>query len=255
MRIPHNLVVKIGTSVLTKDGRFTEAVINKLAAEFVAFLKQGTQVSIVSSGAIGAGMTLLGQKTRPASIEGLQAFAAIGQRYLMQCWEKAFAKHKYSTAQVLLTRDDMTDDKRRTNAKKTLNEIQRLRHVPVINENDTVATEEIKFGDNDQLSAMLANLVKADLLVILSDTDGLYDGHKNKISVVDAFDESIFSHVNDQKTHFTVGGMKSKLEAIRGCTHAGIPVILASGATSGLLRRIEKKESFGTYFKAKGESK
>ncbi len=254
MRIPHNLVVKIGTSVLTKAGAFTEAVINKLAGELVIFLDHGSKVSFVNSGAIGAGMPLL-QKTRPTSIEGLQAFAAIGQRYLMQCWEKAFAKHKYSTAQILLTREDITDEKRRANAIKTLNEIQKLRHVPIINENDTVATEEIKFGDNDQLSAMLANLIKADLLVILSDTDGLYDNHQRKIPVVDELNESIFSHVNDKKTDFTVGGMKSKLEAIQSCTASGIPVILASGGTSGIMRRIENKENFGTYFKAKGEPK
>ena len=254
MKTPHQLVVKIGTSVLTRNGAFTESVIHQLARELAHFLDHGTRVSIVSSGAIGAGMTLLKQKKRPTSIEGLQAFAAIGQRYLMQCWEKAFVKHGYSTAQILLTRDDMTNQERRRNAIKTLNEIHKLKHVPVINENDTVATEEIKFGDNDQLSAMLAKLIKADLLVILSDTDGLYDNNKKKIAVVDELNESIFSHVNDKKTHFTVGGMKSKLEAIRSCTHAGIPVILASGATSGLLRRIEKKESFGTYFKVKGES-
>ena len=252
MKIPTNLVVKIGTSVLTKDGMFTKAVINALARELTEFLKHGTKVSIVSSGAIGAGMTLVDQKTRPTSIEGLQALAAIGQRYLMQCWEEAFSKHHYSTAQILLTRDDMTDEKRRSNAMKTLKEIQKLRHVPIINENDTVATEEIKFGDNDQLSAMLAKLISADLLVILSDTDGIFDGNGNKIPVVKEINESIFSHVKDKKNHFTVGGMRSKLEAIRNCTQAGIPVILASGGTSGLIQHVEKKD-FGTYFNAKGE--
>ncbi len=247
-----NLVVKIGTSVLTKDGTFTKSVINKLAGEMAAFLKAGTKVSIVSSGAIGAGMTLLRQKNRPSTMEGLQALAAIGQRYLMQCWEEAFSKHKFSTAQMLLTRDDLVDEKRRQNAKKTLNEIQRLKHVPIINENDTVATEEIKFGDNDQLSAMLAKVIEADLLIILSDTDGLYDSADKKISVVEAGDSSIFSHVKDKKSHFTVGGMQSKLEAIRSCTESGISVTLTSGNTSNLMRRIENKENFGTFFKSKG---
>ena len=251
MKIPDNLVVKIGTSVLTKDGAFTKAVINKLAEELVAFLKHGTKVSIVSSGAIGAGMTLLNEKNRPSTMEGLQAFAAIGQRYLMQCWEAAFSKFDYSTAQILLTREDLTDKQRSENAKKTLNEIHKLKHVPIINENDTVATEEIKFGDNDRLSAMLAELIGADLLVIFSDTDGLYDGQKRKIPVVNKLDESIFSHVTDKKSNFTVGGMKSKLEAIQSCTNSGIPVILASGTTSGIMRLMERKENFGTYFKAK----
>ena len=240
----------MGTSVLTRDGRFDKNAIKKLAAELSLFLKSGIKVSIVSSGAIGAGMTLLGQKVRPSTMEGLQAFAAIGQRYLMQCWEEAFSKYKYSTAQVLLTRDDLIDEKRRSNAKKTLNEIQHLKHVPIINENDTVATEEIKFGDNDQLSAMLAKLIQADHLIILSDTDGLYDSHDKKIAVVQANDSSIFSHVKDKKSDFTVGGMKSKLEAIRSCTEAGISVTLTSGTTSNILRRIEKNEPFGTKFLA-----
>ncbi len=252
MTRPHNLVVKVGTSVLTKDGAFNKTAVNKLAGELSAFLNSGTRVSIVSSGAIGAGMTLLHQKTRPSTMEGLQAFAAIGQRYLMQCWEEAFSKHSYSTAQVLLTRDDLIDEKRRMNAKKTLNKIQKLRHVPIINENDTVATEEIKFGDNDQLSAMLAKLIQADLLVILSDTDGLYDSANNRISTVAAGDSSIFSHVKDKKSRFTVGGMKSKLEAIRSCTESGISVTLTSGTTTNILRRIEQGEPFGTRFLAKG---
>ena len=255
MRIPDSLVVKIGTSVLTKDGAFTEAVISKLAEELTAFLKNGTKVSIVSSGAIGAGMTLLHKKIRPSTMEELQAYAAIGQRYLMQCWEKAFSKHGYSTAQVLLTRDDLTDEKRRINAKKTLNEIHILKHIPIINENDTVATEEIKFGDNDRLSAMLAELVKADLLVILSDTDGLYDDKKNRIPNVTDLNDSIFSHVNDKHSNFTVGGMKSKLEAIKACTNSGIPVILASGTTSNIMQRINSNEGLGTYFWPKEHTK
>ena len=246
----NSLVVKVGTSVLTKGGRFDKNVIKKLASELSLFLKTGIKVSIVSSGAIGAGMTLLNQRSRPSTMEGLQAFAAIGQRYLMQCWEEAFSKHKYSTAQVLLTRDDLTDEKRRSNAKKTLNEIQHLKHVPIINENDTVATEEIKFGDNDQLSAMLAQLIQADHLIILSDTDGLYDSHGKKIPVVEASDSSIFSHVKDRKSDFTVGGMKSKLEAIRSCTASGISVTLTSGATINLLKRMERNEPFGTRFLA-----
>ncbi len=247
-----NLVVKIGTSVLTKDGAFTKTAINKLAEELSRFLDAGTKVTIVSSGAIGAGMTLLRQKTRPSTMEGLQAFAAIGQRFLMQCWEEAFSKNRYSTAQVLLTRDDMVDEKRRLNAKKTLNEIQKLKHVPIVNENDTVATEEIKFGDNDRLSAMLAELIQADLLVILSDTDGLYDAEKKRIPVVKDLNESIFSHVNDKKSHFTVGGMKSKLEAIKACTDSGISVVLTSGTTSNLMQRIVKEEDCGTRFEPIG---
>ncbi len=205
-----HVVVKVGTSILTKDGRFDKALIGRLGAEVSDFLKKGLSVAIVSSGAIGAGMTILKEKERPKTMEGLQACAAVGQRYLMQCYEEAFSKRGYSTAQVLLTWDDMVDPKRFMNAKRTLREIQKRGLVPVINENDTVATDEIRFGDNDRLSSLLSILIEADALVILSDTDGLKSGgaHGERIQVVESMDSSVFSHVNDKKTSFTVGGMR-----------------------------------------------
>lgn len=247
------LVIKVGTSVLTKGGRFDRRRIDELAGQVARFLKKGVRVSIVSSGAIGAGMTILKLKERPAAMEGLQASAAVGQRYLMQCYEEAFSKNGFSTAQVLLTWDDLAESKRFLNAKRTLKQIQKWGLVPVINENDTVATDEIRFGDNDRLSSLLAILVEADALVILSDTDGLYaDGDRadsgKRISVVRGDDESIFSHVKDKKNSFTVGGMNSKLRAVRMATSSGIPVVVASGHGRDVLKRIFAGEDVGTFF-------
>lgn len=246
-----SLVVKVGTSVLATNGRFDRAMIQKIALELAPFLKKGMRIAIVSSGAIGAGMTILKEKERPKSMEGLQAAAAVGQRFLMQCYEEAFSKYGYSTAQVLLTWDDMTNPKRFLNAKRTLNEIQRRGLVPVINENDTVATDEIRFGDNDRLSSLLSILIEADGLVILSNTDGLFNlNTSERIGIVAKMDENIFSHVKDSKTAMTVGGMRSKLEAVRMCVEAGIPVFVANGKESKIVSKIMSGEDRGTYFMA-----
>jgi len=247
-----NVVIKVGTSILTRNGRFDRAVIKNLADEVSVFLKNGTRVSIVSSGAIGAGMTILKENERPRTMEGLQAAAAAGQRYLMQCYEEAFARHGFSTAQVLLTWDDLAHRKRFLNAKNTLKEIQRRGLVPIINENDTVATDEIRFGDNDRLSALLAILIEADVLVILSDTNGLFEttssGLGKRFQVVEKMNESIFSHVRDNKNSFTVGGMRSKLEAVRMSTTSGVPVFLADGRDAHVVSRLFKGEDLGTFF-------
>jgi glutamate 5-kinase len=245
-----NIVVKVGTSILTKNGRFDRSLINSLADQLAGVLNKKISVSIVSSGAIGAGMTLLKEKERPKTMEGLQAAAAVGQRYLMQCYEEAFSKKGYSTAQVLLTWDDMAHAKRFLNAKRTLKEIQRRKLVPIINENDTVATDEIRFGDNDRLSALLSILVEADLLIILSDTNGLFsDGGKGeRIKVVNKMDAGVFAHVKDSRTSFTVGGMKSKLEAVSIATTSGIPVYLADGREKDILSKLFKGADCGTRF-------
>ena len=247
------MVIKVGTSVLTRGGRFDKGALSGLASEISVFLKKGVHVYIVSSGAIGAGMSILGLKARPVSMEGLQAAAAAGQRYLMQCYEEAFSRHGFSTAQVLLTWDDLAERKRFLNAKRTLNQIRKWGLVPVINENDTVATDEIRFGDNDRLSSLLSILVESDVLVILSDTNGFYSresssGSAQRLKVVRRMEESIFSHIRDKKNSFTVGGMRSKLNAIRASVHSGIPVFLASGRDRNVLSRIFNAEDIGTLF-------
>ncbi len=254
-----NVVIKIGTSVLTSGGKFDRPKVSRIASQIGGLLKKNTRVAVVSSGAIGAGMTLMKMRQRPSSMQGLQAAAAVGQRYLMQCYEEAFSRSGFSTAQVLLTWDDLAIEKRFMNAKRTLREIQRLKHVPVINENDTVATDEIRFGDNDRLSSLLSILLEADLLVILSDTNGLYaDGRKNdaakRIRLVERIDD-VFGHVSDRKTAFTVGGMRSKLNAIRTSVRAGIPVFLADGREANVLTKIFSGKDVGTFFAPKNGKK
>src|SRR3989338_777878 len=247
------MVIKIGTSVLTKSGRFDKKILAEISGQIAQFLKKGIHVYVVSSGAIGSGMTILKLRARPKTMEALQAAAAAGQRYLMQCYEEAFAKDGFSTAQVLLTWGDLAQRKRFLNAKRTLAQIQKWGLVPIINENDTVATDEIRFGDNDRLSSLLSILVEADVLVILSDTNGLCSeasacrsGHR--IAVVRKMTDSIFSHVRERKNSFTVGGMRSKLNAIRMSGNAGIPVFLANGRDKRVLSRIFDGEDIGTLF-------
>ncbi|MBI4431889.1 MAG: glutamate 5-kinase [Candidatus Omnitrophica bacterium] len=245
-----SMVIKIGTSVLTREGRFDRTIIGNLSKEVAVFLKTGARVCIVTSGAIGAGMTLLKLKSRPSSMQGLQAAAAVGQRYLMQCYEEAFARYGFSTAQVLLTWDDMVSPKRYLNAKNTLKQIQDWGRVPIINENDTVATDEIRFGDNDRLSSLLAILIQADALVILSNTNGLYRGgdHGRRIPIVEKMGTDIFAHAREKKNDFTVGGMDSKLKAIRTSVTSGIPVFLADGRQKNILSSLFQGEDTGTLF-------
>lgn len=249
-----SVVIKVGTSVLTRQGRFDRTAIQNLSKQFSFLLKKGKKLAVVSSGAIGAGMSLMKFRRRPKTMQGLQAAAAVGQRYLMQCYEEAFSRNGYSTAQVLLTWDDVADERRCLNARRTLREIQKWRHVPIINENDTVATDEIRFGDNDTLSALIAILIGADALIILSDTDGLYAGADRsdagkRFTDVPKMSESIYSHASDKKNRFTVGGMTAKLKAIHKATGCGIPVALADGRERGVLMKLYRGEAAGTLFR------
>ncbi len=248
-----NVVIKVGTSVLTRAGRFDERIVKALADEISVFLKRGMQVSVVSSGAIGAGMTILKLKRRPVTIEGLQGAAAVGQRHLMTSWERAFSRRGFSTAQVLLTWDDLADKKRHLNARQTLKQIQKWGLVPVVNENDTVATDEIRFGDNDRLSSLLAILIEADLLIILSDTNGVYQDadradESKRIKVVERMGDSVFAHVSDRRNKFTTGGMRSKLQAVHSASSSGIPVFVANGKDRKVLTRLLKADDLGTFF-------
>ncbi|MBP8008516.1 MAG: glutamate 5-kinase, partial [Thiopseudomonas sp.] len=174
-------VVKIGSALLTADGRGLDR--NAMAIwvqQMVALRQQGIDLVLVSSGAVAAGMSRLGWLERPSAIHELQAAAAVGQMSLVKAWESSFAEHNERTAQILLTHDDLSDRKRYLNARSTLRTLLELGVIPVINENDTVATDEIRFGDNDTLAALVANLVEADLLVILTDRDGMYDADPSK---------------------------------------------------------------------------
>ncbi|MEK6530111.1 MAG: glutamate 5-kinase, partial [candidate division NC10 bacterium] len=254
------LVVKVGSGLISAPGRgLLPDRIGALADELAALAKDGREVVVVSSGAIASGMARLGLTQRPRSIPEKQAAAAVGQSALMWHYEQAFARHGIRVAQVLLTQEDISARPRYLNARNTLQVLLRFRVVPVVNENDTVAVEEIKVGDNDNLAALVAHLVDADLLVILTDVDGLYTGdprvdpEARRLDTVDAVTEEIERLVWDADGQVSVGGMSTKLEAARKATSSGIPMVIASGRVPGTLRRVLRGEPLGTYFVPRGD--
>jgi glutamate 5-kinase len=249
------LVLKVGSRVLTAKGRIlSQAVFDRLAREVSAAKKKGYEVVIVSSGAIAAGMARLGLLEKPKSMPQKQASAAIGQSALMWNYERAFSFFGEKVAQVLLTRDDLSNRNRYLNARNTLLTLLSLGVIPIINENDTVVVEEIKFGDNDNLSALVTNLVNADLLIILSDIDGLYDRdprlHKNAklIPLVHQVTNELEKKASGTLSPFSIGGMVTKLQAARKAALFGIPTVLANGMEEEILERILRGEDVGTLF-------
>jgi glutamate 5-kinase len=256
------VVVKVGTRVLTHaDGTLDETRISRLAEELNEIKESGRRVILVSSGAVGAGMSQLGLAKRPADLATLQAVAAIGQTKLIETYDRTFRKHGRHAAQVLLTAEDLDDRQRYLNVRNTLLALTQLNAVPIINENDTVAVEELAmtFGDNDRLAALVTNLVRAPLLVILSDVSGLYTGDPTLsssefVSTVTALDDKVAGFAVDKKTGHSKGGMASKLRAAKIVTSAGENVIIGSGHEPGTLGRIMAGESVGTLFVAQGKS-
>ena len=257
------VVVKVGTSSLTdKSYRLEPRKVEKLAREVVELKKQGKEVILVSSGAIGAGIGKLGIKQRPRDIKVLQATAAVGQSVLMSTYDRFFTKHGQTIAQLLLTHEDFFNRRRYLNLRNTLLALLKSGVVPIINENDTVAVDEIKLGDNDNLSALVASNLGADLLVILTDTEGLYThdprskkGGRNKkekieiISIVEEVTpeiERLAAAGSGGKTG--VGGMKTKIQAAKITTRAGIPLVIANGNKADILARIVAGERVGTIF-------
>jgi len=254
------LVVKVGSGLISAPGQgLLPDRIGALADELAALAKDGREVVVVSSGAIASGMARLGLTQRPRSIPEKQAAAAVGQSALMWHYEQAFARHGIRVAQVLVTQEDISARPRYLNARNTLQVLLRFRVVPVVNENDTVAVEEIKVGDNDNLAALVAALIDADLLVILTDVDGLYTGdprvdpEARRLETVDAVTEEIERLVWDADGQVSVGGMSTKLEAARKVTSSGIPMVIASGRVPGTLRRVLRGEPLGTYFVPRGD--
>jgi len=232
------IVVKIGSSLFARDNRKLDtALISNMAKQISDLIKQGKEVVVVSSGAIALGMSILKLANRPKQLQDLQAAAAIGQHELMHVYKLALNKYKLNCAQLLLTWDDFIGV-RYTNAKHTLNTLLNLNCVPIINENDTVATEEIKFGDNDRLSALVSILVGADLLIILSDVEGLLDKNKKVIRQVDKITSQIKSYVCSTTKKICVGGMVTKIEAARIAVEAGIPCVIANGAKFGIISQL-----------------
>ncbi|HZP80777.1 MAG TPA: glutamate 5-kinase [Chthonomonadaceae bacterium] len=253
---PARLVVKVGTSTLTDaHGRIDRAFIADLTAQLAALRAQGRDVLLVSSGAIRAGRERLSQALPPDSLPYKQAAAAIGQGLLIHTYTEAFAWRGVDCAQVLLTRDDLSDRRRFLNARNTLMALLSLGVIPVINENDTVAVDEIKFGDNDTLAALVATLVEADLLLILSDVEGLYAyppgsqaGTPPLIRTVTKIDEAVAALAGDSASGVGTGGMRAKVEAARIATAAGIRAIIAPGRRERVVSEVVSGAEIGTTF-------
>ncbi len=253
------LVVKAGTSILTgANDKISVKNLEQLTAGVLDLVKMKKEVALVSSGAIAFGMQALELKTRPKTMAGLQAAAAIGQGKLMHAYENSFSKRGIHTAQLLLTRDGLEDRKRFLTARKTFEELFALKALPIVNENDTVATEEIAFGDNDVLSVQVAHLIHADLLVILSDVDGFFLRDGSRIREVHSeaeIDGELVKHLKDSKREKTVGGMRAKLSAARTAMRLGVSLAIVNGHEKGILKRFLSGEDVGTVFYAHKSAK
>lgn len=253
------IVVKIGSSTLThsETGALNLLKIERLVRIICDLKGEGREVVLVSSGAIAAGRQALGGQKRPDTLSEKQAYAAVGQARLMMVYQKLFAEYNCVAAQVLLTKDTMTNDASRYNAQNTFDELLNLGAVPIVNENDTVSTHEIQFGDNDRLSAIVAALIGADLLILLSDIDGLYsdDPHKNPdarfISLVYEITPKLMEMGKDSSgSDVGTGGMSAKLAAARIATDSGSDMVIANGQEVEILHDIMMGEEKGTLFMA-----
>ena len=238
------IVIKIGSAVLTNAMGLEKELIHELCRQISALMEQGRQVVIVSSGAVAAGMTKMPERATVHTIPEKQALAAIGQGLLMQVYEDAFSERGFKVAQVLLTRDGLVARRRYVNAKNTIKTLMDWNVVPIINENDTVATEELQFTDNDALSVLVVNLAEADLLVCLSDIDGLYEEdprsnpNAQKIHEVKEIDQKILSMAGHGPGRAGRGGMGSKLRAAKMVTSFGVPMVVAGGKKPDIIHAI-----------------
>lgn len=253
------VVVKVGSSTLTHpNGRMHLARMENLVRQLCDLAGGGRQVVLVTSGAIAAGIGRMGFTQRPPGLAEKQALAAIGQGWLMQTYEKLFAEYGVTVAQILLTGQDLEDPIRRENARETMNLLLDWRVVPIVNENDTVANDEIRVGDNDTLGARVAALVQADLMVILSDVEGLYpaDPRANPgLAVLDVVEEltgDLWEAAGGAGTSNGTGGMRTKLAAAAICMEHGIPMVIASGQRPAVLGEIAAGAVPGTLFRPRG---
>src|SRR5574341_1255425 len=251
------LVVKVGSSLVTNEGRGLDVeAIARLAAQVAALQKAGKRTALVSSGAIAEAMQRLGWSKRPHAMHELQAAAAVGQMGLAQCYESCFRKHGLHSAQVLLTHSDMADRQRYLNARSTLRTLLALGVIPVINENDTVVTDEIKLGDNDTLGALVTNLIEAEVLVILTDQSGLYDADPRKnsdaklIETADANDPKLQELAGGVGSALAKGGMLTKVFAARRAARSGAHTVIAAGREPDVLLRLARGERIGTWLTA-----
>ena len=253
LRGARNIVVKVGSALVTNNGSgLDKAAMADWARQIAALRAAGKQVALVSSGAIAAGMQRLGWTRRPREMNRLQAAAAVGQMGLVEAYEEAFSQHRLHTAQILLTHEDLADRERYLNARSTIKTLLELGVVPIINENDTIVTDEIKFGDNDTLGALVANLIEADLLVILTDQQGLYTADPrshpdaNLVSEGHAEDRGFEAMAGGAGSGISKGGMITKVRAARRAARSGAHTCIASGHEPDALLRIASAEALGT---------
>lgn len=246
-------VFKIGSSLLTAQGQgLDKAAISDWVLQLANLYKSGKRFILVSSGAVAEGMMRLGWKTRPHAIYELQAAAAVGQMGLVQAYESCFQQHGIHTAQILLTHEDLSDRKRYLNARSTFRTLLDLGVVPVVNENDTVTTDEIRFGDNDSLAALVVNLVEADMLVLLTDQKGVYtedprtNAQAELIGTAKASDKTLDQMVNSKPGQLGRGGMQTKIRAARLAARSGATTIIAYGAEAKVIQRVTGGEEIGT---------
>ena len=251
------LVAKVGSSLVTNEGRgLDRAAVAHWAQQIAALHKQGKQVVLVSSGAIAEGMARLGWRKRPSVMHELQAAAAVGQMGLCQAYEAAFAEYGLRTAQILLTHEDLADRHRYLNARSTLFALLRLGVVPIVNENDTVVTDEIRLGDNDTLGALVTNLIEADTLIILTDQRGLYDSDPRKnpeakfMAHAQAGDPALEAMAGGAGSGIGTGGMLTKVLAAKRAAHSGAHTVIASGRERNVLTRLSQGECIGSELRA-----
>ena len=247
------IVVKLGTGILTGPDNLPRlAQMDSLVEQMAALHHEGRELVLVSSGAVGAGMGILGLERRPPALPQLQACAAVGQPRLITTYQRLFAKERIVTAQVLLTHEDLEDHDRHLNARSTLTTLLSRRIVPIVNENDAVSLTELRFGDNDRLSALVASLLPADLLVILTTAEGLIEGYgtpeARRIGTVETIDRHIESLARGTSSPTATGGMISKVRAARITRRSGIPTLIASGRQPRILRQLLDGNDEGTLF-------
>lgn len=252
------IVIKVGTSSLTHAGTgLTDLItMEKLVRELTDLHNQGKEVILVSSGAIAVGRKTIGMKDRPKELAVKQACASIGQARLMMMYQKLFMEYNQVASQILMTKNTLVNEGNRENARNTFETLLSMGAIPIVNENDTISTYEIQFGDNDTLSAIVTALVQADLLILLSDIDGLFTDDPNKnpdakfIEYVDRVDEHFEQMAKGSSSDVGTGGMYTKVNAARLATSAGADMIIANGSDMGIIHRIMAGERIGTMFKA-----
>lgn len=249
-------VVKIGSALITAEDGLDLDNIHQWSRQFAALIKDGVELVLVSSGSIAEGVHRLQWSQRPTAIHELQAAAAVGQMGLIRAYESELNGHGIRTAQILLTHDDLSNRKRYLNARSTLATLLKLKVLPVINENDTVTTDEIRVGDNDNLAALVANLISADQLVILTDQQGLFDRDPNKnsdaklIASADAGDSELLTMAGPSTNRFATGGMQTKILAAERAARSGTHTVIASGRTPDVLLKLHRGEAVGTKLRA-----